>query len=141
MKHDQIDYHQFLELSYQLLEKLKKKSEKYQGILCPLRGGFFLSYFMSNHLKLPIQYLEISSYDGKTQKEFKIKNKTKLKKGKYLLCDDIYDTGKTIKKIKEIFPDCDFDSVFLVSKQNRDDILFAQKAEKKVWVDFFWETM
>jgi hypoxanthine phosphoribosyltransferase len=135
-----VSYDQFIELSYKLLDKIESKKNQYKAILCPLRGGFFLSYFMSRHLKLPISYIEISSYTDKEQKSFKIGIKPDLKEGKFLLCDDIYDTGNTIKKIYSLYPNVEFDTICLLSKIKDAEIIYATFVEEK-WVDFFWETM
>ncbi|MFA5520023.1 MAG: phosphoribosyltransferase, partial [Spirochaetota bacterium] len=97
-----VTHERFVELSYELLDIVKERKQNYKAILCPLRGGFFLSYFMSVHLDLPISYIEISSYAGKEQRRFQIGIKPELVKGKFLLCDDIYDSGKTIKEIHKM---------------------------------------
>jgi len=135
-----VTYDQFLELGYKLLHKIKSKKDEYKAILCPLRGGFFVSYFMSEHLKLPIIYLEISSYAGKDQREFKIGIKPDLEGGKFLLCDDIYDSGNTIKKIYSMYPDIEFDTICLISKIKDAEVIYAALVEDQ-WVDFFWEVM
>jgi hypoxanthine phosphoribosyltransferase len=135
-----VSYEQFIELSYKLLDKVKSKKDEYKAILCPLRGGFFLSYFMSEHLKLPIIYIEISSYDGKEQREFKIGIKPDLTEGKFLLCDDIYDSGDTIKKIYSMYPNIEFDTICLLSKIKDADVIYAVFAGNQ-WVNFFWEIM
>ncbi len=129
------------EYSYILLDKVRKKGNNYKAILCPLRGGFFLSYFMSNHLKLPILYIEISSYTGKLQNEFQIGLKPELAEGMFLLCDDIYDSGNTIKKIHSMYPHVDFDTLCLISKLPVEDVEFAHRVEEDRWVDFYWEVM
>jgi hypoxanthine phosphoribosyltransferase len=131
---------QFIELSYKLLDKIKYKKDEYKAILCPLRGGFFLSYFMNEHLKLPIVYIEISSYAGMEQRSFKIGSKPDLIEGKFLLCDDIYDTGSTIKKIYSLYPNVEFDTICLVSKVRDAEVIYAAYAPNQ-WVDFFWEIM
>jgi hypoxanthine phosphoribosyltransferase len=135
-----VTYDQFIELNYKLLDKIKPKKDEYKAILCPLRGGFFVSYFMSEHLKLPIIYLEISSYAGKDQREFKIGIKPNLTEGKFLLCDDIYDSGNTIKKIYSMYPNVEFDTICLVSKIKDAEVIYAALIEDQ-WVDFFWEIM
>ncbi len=131
----------FVTLSHRLLEEVKKRGCAYKGILCPLRGGFFLSYFMSRHLKLPMYYLEISSYSGKEQLEFQIGLKPDLAEGYFLLCDDIYDSGNTVRKIHDIYPHVDFDTVCLISKSNAPDIITGEMVAEDRWVDFFWEVM
>jgi hypoxanthine phosphoribosyltransferase len=121
-----IDYEYYLKLCYKLLDDIRKQERTYQAILCPLRGGFFLSYFMSNHLKLPIRYLEISSYTGMEQGDFHIGLKPDLDNGPFLLCDDIYDSGNTIRKILEIYHGIEFDVAVLLSKKPDVDILVGQ---------------
>ena len=141
MNNYSVTYDKFLELSYQLLERIKSNKEEYKAILCPLRGGFFLSYFMSVHLELPISYIEISSYAGKEQRRFQIGIKPDLIEGKFLLCDDIYDSGNTIKEIHSMYPKVDFDTICLVSKVREAEVIYASLVDKEKWVDFFWEVM
>ena len=141
MNNYSVTYDKFLELSYQLLEKIKSNKEEYKAILCPLRGGFFLSYFMSVDLELPISYIEISSYAGKEQRRFQIGIKPDLIEGKFLLCDDIYDSGNTIKEIHKMYPKVDFDTICLVSKVKEAEVIYASLVDKEKWVDFFWEVM
>jgi hypoxanthine phosphoribosyltransferase len=141
MNNYSVTYEKFLELSYHLLDKIKSNKEEYKAILCPLRGGFFLSYFMSVHLDLPISYIEISSYAGKEQRRFQIGIKPDLIEGKFLLCDDIYDSGNTIKEIHSMYPKVDFDTICLVSKVKEAEVIYASLVDKEKWVDFFWEVM
>lgn len=141
MSHINITYDDFVTLSKSLLEKVEPKKDEYKAILCPLRGGFFLSYFMSQRLQLPISYIEISSYAGKEQRGFQIGIKPEKITGKLLLCDDIYDSGKTIKKIHSMYPDVEFDTICLVSKVKDADIIYGKLIESEKWVDFYWEIM
>ncbi len=136
-----VTHERFVELSYELLDIVKERKQNYKAILCPLRGGFFLSYFMSVHLDLPISYIEISSYAGKEQRRFQIGIKPELVKGKFLLCDDIYDSGKTIKEIHKMYPDVDFDTICLISKEKDAEVIYAELVDVKRWVDFYWEVM
>ncbi|MBN1500728.1 MAG: hypothetical protein JW982_11260 [Spirochaetes bacterium] len=138
-----IDTEKFRTLSYKLLDEIKQNGHTYQAVLCPLRGGFYLSYFMSKHLKLPMRYLEISSYTGQKQGEFFIGLKPDLSQGKFLLCDDIFDSGNTIRKILEIYEGIDFDVAFLLSKspEPHDNYYIGEYIDKNLWVDFYWEIM
>jgi hypoxanthine phosphoribosyltransferase len=136
-----VTYERFIELCYDLLDKVQKSRENYTAILCPLRGGFFLSYFMSVHLNLPMTYIEISSYSGKDQGAFRVGMRPEFIKGRYLLCDDIYDSGNTIKKIHSMYPEVDFDTICLVSKNKDAKVTYAFLVDEGRWVDFFWEVM
>lgn len=131
----------FTELAYKILDEVKKSGHEYQAVLCPLRGGFFLSYFMSKHLNLPMRYLEISSYTGTEQGEFFIGLKPELDKGRFLLCDDIYDSGNTIRKIFEIYKGIELDVACILSKspEKHEDYIIGEYVEHDRWVDFYWE--
>ena len=141
MDHIRVDYNKFIELGYKIVDQIKKSGVKYDEILCPLRGGYMLSYLVSNNLKIPVNFMEISSYNGKEQREFKIGHKPDLAHGKYLLCDDIYDSGKTIKKILEIYQGIDMDVACLISKYPVEKYYVGEFIEDDRWIDFFWETM
>lgn len=141
MEHLHINTYIFKELSYRVLEHIRPYADEYSAILCPLRGGFFLSYFMNQHLGLPLFYIEISSYRGSVQKDFQIGLQPELSKGRFLLCDDIYDTGNTIAKIHSLYPHADFDTVCLISKVDTDAVYYGRLIDPSVWVDFFWEVM
>ncbi len=141
MDHFTVTPELFRELAYRALEIVRSHGEVYKAILCPLRGGFYLSYFMNRHLNLPLLYVEISSYSGKIQRDFQIGIKPELPSGRYLLCDDIYDKGTTIRKIHELFPHAVFDTVCLISKKQEVNIWYAKGVDENSWVDFFWEIM
>jgi hypoxanthine phosphoribosyltransferase len=131
----------FKELGYVLLERLRSRGIDHRAILCPLRGGFYLSYFMSRHLEIPLSYIEITSYEGKQQTRFQIGIRPELVEGRILLCDDLYDSGNTARKIHSLYPRVQFDTVCLVSKIDTPEIMYGTLVERDRWVDFFWETM
>lgn len=141
MENLKITHELYVELCYVLLEKIKSGDCQYRAILCPLRGGFFLSYFMSIQLGLPISYIEISSYSGKEQGGFSIGIKPELVGGRFLLCDDIYDSGNTIREIHAMYPQVDFDTLCLVSKNKDAGVTYGLLAHEEQWVDFWWEVM
>lgn len=141
MDHIYISPEIFSKLSHNVIEQIRNSGKKYDYILCPLRGGFFLSYVVNNHLKIPIKYLEISSYSEKDQGDFIIGIQPNLHKGSYLLCDDIYDSGKTVKKIQEMYSDIDMDVACLLSKQPVANFYVGEYIDDERWVDFFWEIL
>lgn len=141
MKSFAIDFHLFQDLAYELLEKIRGNGKTYHSILCPLRGGFFLSYFMSRHLNLPMEYIQISSYDNIEQKEFSVGIRSDVDGDLMLLCDDIYDSGRTVRTIHSLYPHVSFDTVCLVAKDRNAPVLFGRYVDPSVWVNFFWEKM
>ncbi len=139
MNRIQISYEIFCEVADQLFEKVRNSGRIYSAILCPLRGGFFLSYVMSRKLNLPMVYIEISSYKEMEASDFQIGIRSHLTDGMFLLCDDIYDSGRTVRMIRELYPGVHFDVASIVSKVPNADILYGMLVDKQTWVDFFWE--
>ncbi len=134
-----VDFETFKDLCYTLLGKINATGISYRAVLCPLRGGFYLSDFMSRHLDIPMVYIEISSYAGKERRGFNIGISPNLDHDHFLLCDDIYDSGGTVKKICSMYPGVKFDTACLVSKAGDADIHYGMYVDPGEWVDFFWE--
>lgn len=128
---------------YGQVASLRQRHE-YEGILCPLRGGFYLSDFLSRRLQLPVSYIHIASYTGYESGDFKVYFKPELQSGRrYLLCDDILATGRTAATIQGLFPDVDFDAAFLYRHRQWplpfERTVFARQVDEWVWVRFPWE--
>ncbi len=136
-----VDYDQFKDICYSLLKRISTPGKKYRAVMCPLRGGFYLSDFMSRHLNIPMIYIEISSYSGMERRGFHIGTPPDLEQDLFLLCDDIYDSGNTVRKIHELYPHVNFETACLVSKVKDPDIFYGLHACPDEWVDFFWEVM
>jgi len=139
----QIDLLQFIDLSNKILSQIDK-SKVYRGIICPLNGGLYLSDFLSKHLNLPIYCIDIKSYNkNNEQEDIKIKNFMAVTvPGNYLICDDIYDTGTTVKSIIDFYSFQDkfnFDIAVLVTKQIKENLIYGVKVEDDKWIDFWWE--
>ncbi|MBN2159843.1 MAG: phosphoribosyltransferase [Spirochaetes bacterium] len=136
-----IDIDRFRELCYRLLEYVRGGGKKYGAVLCPLRGGFYLSHFMSRHLGIPMEYIQISSYDKTERREIAVGIRSDLNGDFFLLCDDIYDSGRTIRTIHSLYPHVRFDTVCLVSKEMDAPVFAGLYVPPDVWVNFFWESM
>ncbi|MBW7856793.1 MAG: phosphoribosyltransferase [Leptonema sp. (in: Bacteria)] len=131
-----------LHLYYRIVEQNPK--QRYKAILCPLRGGFFLSDFLARRFSLPIEFIYLQSYRGFSSSEFKVHFQPKLESGsRYLLCDDILATGRTTEVISKLYPSVTFDAAyFYVHKQSNlpfETSFFCREIDQKVWVEFPWE--
>ncbi len=144
-----LTYPEFLNLAKKGLSivqnKIKKNPKYYEGILCPLRGGFYLTDFISRRIShIPVYYIYLTSYEnGKIQKDIKIHFISELKSQKrYLICDDILATGNTVKKIMDIYPESKFEALVLYKHKNKIYPLphyAIREVEANVWINFFWE--
>lgn len=136
-----VSFERFRDISYDLLNRIKRDGTNYDGIICLLRGGFYLSYFISRHLELPMEYIEISSYANAERREIQISRKPQLRPGKYLICDDIYDSGDSVETVKKLYPGIEFDIACVVSKQPDKVRYSGMSVKSDIWVEFFWEVI
>jgi len=114
----------FYKVSWEELEKdcfeLYKKIKKYKfdRILCVSRGGLVWARMFSDLSgNLPVSHLTVISYqDLKQQKEVKItETPKKLKNEKLLVVDEIVDTGKTLKIIKDYLRSLNINNYYTLS--------------------------
>ena len=40
-----------------------------------------------------------------------------------------------------MYPDVDFDTICLISKEKDAEVIYAELVDVKRWVDFYWEVM
>lgn len=136
-----IECAEFSALCNSVLDDVTRGGGAYRSVLCPLKGGFYLSHFMSRRLNLPMEYIEISSYDCRDRKDISVFEVPCLDAGRHLICDDVYDTGGTVGKIRSLYPLVIFDIACLVSKSVDAPGYFGRHVRPETWVEFFWETM
>jgi hypoxanthine phosphoribosyltransferase len=136
-----IDCRDYSVLCNHVLHDVTRGGGVYRSVLCPLKGGFYLSHFMSRRLNLPMEYIVISSYESRERKEISVSEVPYLEAGRHIICDDVYDTGKTVEKIRSLYPHVAFDVACLVSKSPDAPGYFGRHVPPETWVEFFWETM
>lgn len=119
--------------------------KEYDSIICPLRGGFNVANPFSRKLNLPIVYYNVSMYP---ENDTTVKDKPLITFApklnpelKYIIMDDIYDTGATIKWIKEYNSDCVIDAFVLFTKKNLKNLKYGKKVKPNTWVTFWWESI
>lgn len=130
----------FRDLSYKCYYQVK--DNYYDGIIAVLNGGVYLADFLSKKMNLPIFTIDIKSYNGQQKGEIQLVSYTPLKSknDKFLIVDDIYDSGETLKKIKEFYNFYEInnlDEIVLVSKNKK--IKHGLYLDTNEWIDFFWE--
>lgn len=143
-----IFYEDFLSLAQKVFEKISLVglTKNYKGIICPLNGGLYLSEYLSRRSSLPIYCIDIKSYNKEhKQDRMKIKSFVPVTEpGNYIIADDIYDTGNTLKQIIDFYSFKDrfkFDVAVLVTNKVIDRVNFyGVFNQTKEWVNFCWET-
>ena len=137
-----ISWDQFHQDTLLLVEKIKEQGP-WDGIIAITRGGLVPAAILSHALNIKIiDTIGILSYDEETRKKtlkFKILKNTQLKQGKWLIVDDLVDTGDTAEIIKEMIPEGFLVAVYAKPKGESSANIFAKKINQNIWIVFPWE--
>ncbi len=121
-----VNWEQFHRDSRVLAWRLLETKKKWERIIAVARGGLVPAAIIAR--ELDIRYIDticISSYSLKSQREMSIlKSITELKdRGKkYLIIDDLVDTGKTGKAVRDMIPGAYFANMYNSREQVNKDL-------------------
>ena len=130
-----------------LSQIINNRCEKHGGgivFICVMKGGFMFFSDLIKKIKYPIEvdFVKCSSYDGQSQKVLEIHYdiETNVKDKTVFLVDDILDSGKTMKALKEhykILGAKQVETVSAVYKENLDFpdhfFIYQQKENENPW--------
>lgn len=137
LKNDYLDWDDIENLVKKTALKIKKNNKKYDLIIGIKNGGIIPALLISRELDInDIEFISINR-----NKIFKFNKFHKNKK--YLLIDEIYDTGKTFFIVNEYFKRFEYDYACLVSRyripDNNNKIVSGKILNHKKWIVFPWE--
>ena len=130
------------------VKKLIKETEAFRpdAILAIARGGLTLAHAYAQATgNRNLFCINSMLYDGEVKRSHaKLINLPELSGHKrVLILDDIVDSGETLKGVyrvlQERYPDIDFKSAMLYTKQSADLQPDWALHEAEGWIDFFWE--
>lgn len=89
-----------------MVKGVRSTGVEYDAVLAINRGGLIPGVYISNQLDIPLGVVDVNSYDGMVQREFKY-NGWLLPpnlpfKPNVLIVDDIIDSGKSIVMVSEM---------------------------------------
>ena len=124
-------------LSWRLLDK-----DFFNGIIAVTRGGLVPAAIIARELDIRlVDTICVSSYDWKNQK-----GEVKLLKGipgngeGWLIIDDLVDTGRTAKLIRDLLPKAHFATVY-AKPQGRGFVdTCVSEVSQETWIYFPWDT-
>jgi hypoxanthine phosphoribosyltransferase len=123
-----------------LAHKIKKSNiKKYDTILSITNGGIIPARLMARELNINyIQFIPI-----RNKKLYKDEMPLLTKEKKYLVIDEIYDTGDTFSKVFDEVRMFNCDFAFLISRYNDNDnnlrIYVGKVLNHNKWIVFPWE--
>ena len=129
---------QDVEILVQILaNKLKKSTKNYDIILAVTNGGIVPARLMARELNInDIRFIPI-----RNKKLFLEELYPLHKDKKYLVVDEIYDTGNTFSKVLDALSGFECDFAFLISRyKNTSAKAIAKVLNHNKWVVFPWES-
>ncbi len=117
--------------------KIRRSNKEYDAILGITNGGIIPARLMARELN--IDYIQLIPFRHK--KLYKEEMPLLLKDKKYLIIDEIYDTGYTFLKVYDAVKIFDCDFAFLMSRyeHNSRGIYIGKVLNHNNWIVFPWE--
>ena len=135
-KNDYLDWNNIENLVKKTALKIKENNKKYDLIIGIKSGGIIPAKLISRELNINnIDFISVKMNQIFTSSNFP-RNK------KYLLIDDIYDTGKTFFTVNKFFNSFEYDYACLISRYRITDnkkIISGEILNHNKWIVFPWE--
>ena len=139
-----VTWEQFHRDSRALAWRLLDTRKKWDRIIAVARGGLIPAAIIAR--ELDIHYVDtvcISSYTLKHQGELSILkrvNEFKDRGDRYLIIDDLVDTGKTGKAVRDMIPGAYFATVYAKPDGRPMVDTFVAEVSQDTWVLFPWDS-
>ena len=114
----------------------------FQGIIAITRGGLVPAAIIARELEIRlVDTICVSSYDWQDQKgEVEVLKTLDMDGEGWLLIDDLVDTGKTAKSVRDMLPKAHFATVY-AKPQGRPLVdTFITEVSQDTWILFPWDT-
>lgn len=124
------------ELVKEIAYIIQRSDKKYDLILAITNGGIIPARLIARELEINhIQFIPIRNKKLYIEEIFPLS-----KDKKYLVIDDIYDTGNTFAKVSTVVKGFDCDFAFLMARYENSDIkIVAKILNHQKWIVFPWE--
>jgi xanthine phosphoribosyltransferase len=114
----------------------------FRGIVAVTRGGLVPAHIIARELDIRlIDTICISSYDDTVQRESQILKNVAVEGGRgWLVVDDLVDTGKTGRIVRERLPDAHFATVYAKPAGRAVVDTFITEVSQDTWILFPWDS-
>jgi xanthine phosphoribosyltransferase len=113
----------------------------FQGIVAITRGGLVPAHIIARELDIRvIDTICISSYDEETQGAANVLKSVGGDGTGWLIIDDLVDTGKTGRIVREMLPKAHFATVYAKPAGRPVVDTFITEVSQDTWILFPWDT-
>ena len=123
-------------LSWRLIEQ-----GPWRGIIAITRGGLVPAAIIARELDIRlVDTVCIASYSGRRQGETQVLKATTGDGEGWLLVDDLVDTGKTAKLVREMVPNAHFATIYAKPAGRPLVDTFMTEVSQDTWILFPWDS-
>lgn len=131
------------------LNQMQPIMENIEHIIAIYRGSLPMGVHLSNMYNIPISIIDYQSRDGETELPYLMKDAlSKTDSSKVLVLDDIYDSGLTMKVVKDYLESYDrwfnitpkFHYMTIYGKENPHGVNYLREHTGD-WIEFWWEIL
>ncbi|MGJ8524786.1 Xanthine phosphoribosyltransferase [Halomonadaceae bacterium LMG 33818] len=141
-------YHRYFTVSWDRLHRDVRElcepllDHDFKGIIAVTRGGLIPAGLFARELDIRlVDTISVKSYDKMEQQEGVQVLKGIDHDGEgWLLVDDLVDTGKTAKAVREMLPKALFVTVYAKPEGRSLVDRFHSEVEQDTWIQFPWDT-
>ena len=113
----------------------------WEGIVTITRGGLVPASIIARELEIRVvDTVCISSYDFKDQGDAKILKSVDMDGDGWLLIDDLVDTGKTARLVRDMLPKAHFATVYAKPEGRPLVDTYITEVSQDTWILFPWDT-
>jgi xanthine phosphoribosyltransferase len=113
----------------------------WKGIIAITRGGLVPASIIARELEIRlVDTVCISSYDFKEMGESKILKSVDIDDGGWLLVDDLVDTGRTARIVRDMLPKAHFATVYAKPEGRPLVDTYITEVSQDTWILFPWDT-
>lgn len=112
----------------------------WQGIVAITRGGLVPAAIVARELDLRlVDTICVASYDERTQGEVVVLKPVPGDGAGWLIIDDLVDTGRTAKVVREMLPKAHFAAVYAKPEGRPLVDTFVTEVSQDTWILFPWD--
>ena len=113
----------------------------WKGIIAVARGGLVPAAIVARELEIRlIDTVCLASYDDRVQGKLEILKRVEGDGADWLIIDDLVDTGRTAKQVREMLPKAHFATIYAKPAGRPLVDTFITEVSQDTWILFPWDT-